>query len=181
MTQGRPSDYTPEIAAKFCLAVATSLLSIEHICASDDDFPDEKTIFTWMHQNPSFRKEYLVAKETQGVNFAEHILHTAAENACTSDDVARVNLIFRVGQWHYSKLAPKLFGEERILNMPKFKKCKTAAERIDVLCEYVADGKIATQDIGAVSNVILAGVRVEEQEELKKRLQSLEDKLQGVA
>lgn len=109
---GRPSDYTPEVAKAICDLVASSAKSMRCICESSDAFPDEATAFRWMHEHPEFRKGYLEAKETQGIIFAEHILADAMNCREATEAVAKMNLVFRVGQWHLSKLAPKGFGDK---------------------------------------------------------------------
>ncbi len=111
--RGRPTDYTPELAKRFCMTVATSLNSIETICESDEEFPPEGTIFRWMHMFPQFREQYLAAKETQGIKFAESLLTSAVNCPAISEEIQKQTHVFRVGQWHYSKLAPKQFGDKK--------------------------------------------------------------------
>lgn len=112
--KGRPSDYTPEKAKAICDMVASTAKSMRNICESSDLFPDEATAFRWMHEHDDFRKQYLKAKETQGIIFAEHILAGAIDCREATEAVAKMNLVFRVGQWHLSKLAPKQFGDKPV-------------------------------------------------------------------
>lgn len=112
MPAGRPSDYTPEIARDICAMVASTSKSMENICKSSDLFPDEKTAFRWMHNFPEFRQEYLAAKETQGIKMSEDILAAAINCPAISEEISKQNHIFRVMQWHLSKLAPKQFGDK---------------------------------------------------------------------
>ena len=46
---GRPSTYTPELAAKICLAIATHDCSIKKLHAKYDWFPDCSTIYNWLY------------------------------------------------------------------------------------------------------------------------------------
>ena len=93
--------------------MSTTLKSIENLCAEYEDLPHDSTVFRWMHQHPEFRGEYLAAKETQGVKFAESLLSAAHYCPADTNEIAKQNHIFRVGQWHYSKLAPKQFGDKK--------------------------------------------------------------------
>lgn len=113
MTMGRPTKYTPELASRICEVIATSRKSIANICDSYDEFPDEANVFLWMHKYPSFREEYLAAKETQAIMLTEGLLAAAIECPAISEEIQKQTHIFRVTQWHNSKLAPKQFGEKK--------------------------------------------------------------------
>jgi len=112
--KGRPSDYTPEKAKAICDMVASTAKSMRNICESSDVFPDEATAFRWMHEHDDFRKQYLKAKETQGILLSEEIMTGAFECREDTAAIAKVNLVFRVAQWHLSKLAPKGFGDKPV-------------------------------------------------------------------
>lgn len=110
--RGRPSDYTPELAKAICDVTASTSMSLKQVCASDERFPDDSAAFRWMHDHEDFRSQYLKAKETQAVLLSEQIMTQAFECREATEAVAKVNLVFRVAQWHLSKLAPKGFGDK---------------------------------------------------------------------
>jgi|SRR6185503_16375406 len=113
MPTGRPTDYTPEKAAKICGLVSSTFKSVKTICEENDDLPDEKTAFVWMHKFPSFRQDYLDAKETQGILYAEEILDRAVQCPAISEEIQKQAHVFRVAQWHFAKMAPKQFGDKK--------------------------------------------------------------------
>lgn len=110
---GRPTDYTPDAAKRLCELIATTPKSIRNICDQNEDMPSTAGVFRWMHKFPEFREQYLVAKETQGVLLTETMLATAYDCAENNEAIAKQNLVFRVLQWHLSKLAPKQFGDKK--------------------------------------------------------------------
>jgi len=110
---GRPTDYTPELAKRICELVASTALSMEAICKSSDDFPEETTAFRWIARHEQFRRDYLEAKELQGLILSEKILSEAYTCPAVTEEIALANHQFRVTQWHLSKLAPKQFGDKK--------------------------------------------------------------------
>ncbi len=116
MPAGRPTDYTPELAERICEAIAINHASIESICENNKDFPAKSNVFKWMHRYPEFRDQYLVAKETQGVLLTEDMLKAAIECPAVNEEISKMTMVFRVLQWHLSKLAPKQFGDKKEVN-----------------------------------------------------------------
>src|ERR1700721_988541 len=79
---GRPSKYTPELAAKICEAVGTTTQGLKDI-SKRDDMPAETTIYQWLLAHPEFSKQYYEAKSLQSNLFAEECLEIA--NNCSND------------------------------------------------------------------------------------------------
>lgn len=109
---GRPTDYTPELAIKICDAIVSTPASLESICDENKDFPHKSNLFRWMHRFPEFRDQYLAAKETQGILLTEDMLEAALLCPEISESISKQTMVFRVLQWHLSKLAPKQFGDK---------------------------------------------------------------------
>ncbi len=109
---GRPTDYTPELAERICDVTATTIKSVYDICKSNNDFPDECTVFRWMRKYPKFRQDYLEAKELQGLLYSDKVMRTIWDCDEVNESIAKANLILRGAQWHLSKLAPKQFGDK---------------------------------------------------------------------
>lgn len=120
---GRPSKYTPELAERFLTELATSSKGVITLCRENDDFPDEKTIYTWMHKNRSFHQKYLEAKASQANYLAEEALMLADEKITYIDGegnervdpgaVAWQRLRANERHWAAARLAPNIYGERK--------------------------------------------------------------------
>lgn len=110
---GRPTDYTPELAAKFCGYVATNALSLNKICAKFSELPHRTTISEWLAKYPEFRSQYLEAKENQALIVCDELWDEILECPPISEELSKFDKHFRYQQWHLSKLAPKQFGEKK--------------------------------------------------------------------
>lgn len=80
---GRPSAYTPELAAKICEEIATSTRSLGAICDESDELPHPRTAWRWLTQHEEFRQSYSLAREMQQELVAEECIDIADE---TSND-----------------------------------------------------------------------------------------------
>lgn len=118
---GRPSSYTPEIAAEICKRLALGE-SLRAIC-SDSDMPDRTTVFRWLHSSPDFRNHYARAREDQADTFAEEIIEIADDGRNDTivtergeqpdtEWIARSRLRVDARKWVMSKLAPKKYGDK---------------------------------------------------------------------
>ncbi len=113
MPAGRPTDYTPELAAKFCGYVATNALSLNKICAKFNELPHRTTISEWLAKYPEFRSYYLEAKENQALIIADELWDDIEDCPAITEELSKFDKKFRYQQWHLSKLAPKQFGEKK--------------------------------------------------------------------
>ena len=106
---GRPSIYTPEIAAEICRRMEAGE-SLRSICRSED-MPDEATVRLWARENrEGFSAQYAMASETRMDCLADEILEIA-DNA-SSADVPAARLRVDTRKWLMSKIAPKRFGDK---------------------------------------------------------------------
>jgi len=109
---GRPSIYTPEIAAEICerLAGGESLLSI----CRDERFPTDTAVRIWALQDrEGFFSEYTRARNMGLDVRAERVLELA--RGVDKEDVPRARLEFDAERWYLSKLAPKVYGDATLL------------------------------------------------------------------
>jgi hypothetical protein len=118
---GRPSIYTPELAAYICAQIAEGK-SVRTICLPDD-MPHMTTIFEWIANRPEFSKQYAYARDMQADKMAEETIQIADDglndtyldddgNKRTDHDViARSRLRVDARKWYASKLAPKKYGD----------------------------------------------------------------------
>lgn len=123
---GRPSDYTPEIAAIICGRLANGE-SLREVCA-DEGFPDKSTVFRWLAARDEFRDQYARAREVQVEHWADEIVEIADDGtndwierqnsdgstyeAVNSDHINRSRLRVDARKWLMSKLAPKKYGDK---------------------------------------------------------------------
>lgn len=121
MPAGRPTDYTPEIAAEICfrLTQGQSLRSI----AKADDMPPRSVIHRWLLLHPEFADQYTRAKEVQADEMFDEILDIAdsKQGDVTTDEfgnekpnneyIQRSRLRVDTRKWYLSKVLPKKYGE----------------------------------------------------------------------
>ncbi len=127
---GRPSNYTPEMAALICarLAAGESLNRI----TKTEGFPDHVTVYSWMSKNPEFLAMYTRAREDQAETMADEIVEIA-DAAPETEPVLdkngeiiemRVHAAYVAYQknriearkWVAAKLKPRKYGEKVDVN-----------------------------------------------------------------
>lgn len=119
---GRPSDYTPEIAAGICARLVEGE-SLRSICR-DDAMPAIATVFKWLAAHTEFVEQYARARESQADTLADEILEIADDGrrdyavdadghaAVDHDHIARSRLRVDARKWIASKLKPKKYGDK---------------------------------------------------------------------
>ena len=106
---GRPSNYTPELAAEICDRLAAGE-PLQAICGSSDTMLDPKTVRRWRDAHPEFRLSYARAREDAGDVWAERALTAAMKADPQTAAAARVK--YDALRWYASKLAPKVYGDK---------------------------------------------------------------------
>lgn len=112
------STYTQEVADIICEQLAEGY-SLRQITAMDG-IPSQPTVFRWIADNESFRKQYASAREAQAEKMADEILAIAdcrthdvdEEGRVNHEVVARDRLRVDSRKWLLSKLAPKKYGDK---------------------------------------------------------------------
>ena len=121
---GRPSTYTPELAAKICLAIATHDCSIKKLHAKYDWFPDCSTIYNWLYiHGEIFSTHYFEARKAQSSLLADSMLDLEKNIPTFLDEkgneridygmLGRAKLSYEIKKWHAAKMAPKIWGEQK--------------------------------------------------------------------
>lgn len=125
--RGRPSDYTPEMAAEICSRIADGM-SVREMCTADD-MPDKKTVFRWLGVHEEFRHQYALACDARAEHMADEILDIAdngendwmertngdGENVgwtTNGEAIQRSKLRVDTRKWLLSKLQPKKYGDK---------------------------------------------------------------------
>lgn len=117
---GRPSTYTPEIAAIICDRISRGE-SLKSICNSPG-IPDQVVVYGWLGRQPEFAQMYARAREDQADTLADEIAALADEEPrMVVDDkgVARIDSAWvqwqknrvEARKWVAAKLKPKKWGE----------------------------------------------------------------------
>lgn len=128
---GRPSTYTPEIAAKICERLAAGE-SLRAIC-SGEGMPDERTVRRWVVDDVNgFSPRYAQAREAGLEAMAEDLLEIsddARNDWMESNDpdnpgydlngehIQRSKLRVDTRKWLLSKLAPKKYGDRTAMEL----------------------------------------------------------------
>lgn len=103
--------YDPELAAKFCAAMASTTDSIATICKRKG-MPSKATVFRWKADNPDFATMYEAAKVEQLHCGIEECTEIADKAKKTPEDIAhaklRIDTRIKVAQ----RLKPKEFGDK---------------------------------------------------------------------
>lgn len=124
---GRPTDYSPELAADICARIADGQ-SVREISRSDD-MPAMSSIFLWLSKYTEFSEQYAQACTARTEYLAEEILDIAddgtndwMERKNTDGDVIaevvngeaiqRSKLRVDTRKWILSKMQPKKYGDK---------------------------------------------------------------------
>lgn len=123
---GRPSKYSPEIAARICEAISTSTKGLHSICQAAD-LPGVTTVMMWLRDHEDFRKQYAHAREAQADFLGGQILDIADDGSNdlmtiekgdssyemeNKEVTNRSKLRVDARKWLMSKLAPKKYGDK---------------------------------------------------------------------
>ena len=124
---GRPTAYTPEVAAAICARLMEGE-SLRKICLSED-MPTKGTVCNWLAANhPEFLDQYARAREIQAEMYADDIIDIADEK--TNDTlvtdfgempnkewIMRSQLRVDARKWVASKLIPKKYGNHKAIEL----------------------------------------------------------------
>lgn len=105
----RQTTYTPEIAAKFCAAIAEGG-TLRAVCAKPG-MPAKATIFRWLREQPEFVKLYEQATDDRADAHVEEIIEIADKCAVDKDAVAKAKLQIYARIEAVQKMKPKKYGQ----------------------------------------------------------------------
>lgn len=108
---GRPSTYTPEIAARICALTAEgcSLIRIGRLLNLH-----VATICNWLIINDDFQHEYARARDAQADVMDAMILDTALNSTPETANADRVKIL--AFQWRAGRLAARRYGDQTTIN-----------------------------------------------------------------
>ncbi len=121
---GRPTTYTPELAAAICDAIASSSKGIRRLSKENEGFPNPDTIYRWVKEHKDFSDQYAQAKRQQIEVIVDEIIEIADDTShdtsindagkviINHEHINRSRLRIDTRKWLASKLAPKIYGEK---------------------------------------------------------------------
>ena len=123
---GRPSLYSPDLAAAICAELADGR-SLRSVCR-DEGMPDARTVFRWLAAHEEFRQQYARAKEESADALVEDILDIADDGrndwmeragddagagwVLNGEHVQRTKVRIDARKWIAAKLKPKKYGDK---------------------------------------------------------------------
>lgn len=109
---GRPTLYTPELAARICELISIEPMSVKKICEKYKDIPGHDTVMAWVHKDlHGFSGQYYKAKEHQADALADYTWERAQDVEESKDAIAKAALELKFAQWQNARLAPKRWRE----------------------------------------------------------------------
>lgn len=122
---GRKEIYCKELADFTCEIIATHAHGLNRLKRMYPRFPDEQTVYKWIYKYPEFATQYAEARKRQASVLAESMLEDAESLEPMIDEkgmpkidagvVGKAKLVIDVKKWHASKVAPKLWGDAKMI------------------------------------------------------------------
>ena len=106
---GRPSDYTPEIAARICSEISGGS-GVRAICASEG-MPDASTVFRWISAHPEFREQYIRARDSRADARFEQVDSVVEDMRTGVIDHNQARIQIDAIKWQAAHEAPKRYGD----------------------------------------------------------------------
>ena len=106
---GRPSTYSPALAATICDRLSQGE-TLVRIC-EDSDMPSRATVYAWMDERSEFQTRCARAREAQA-EFMDHRILGVADRVESGDlDPQAAKVVLSALQWRAAKLNPRRYGE----------------------------------------------------------------------
>lgn len=100
--------YTPDLAAKFCAALADGK-SIRTVCKADG-MPSKATVFRWLREYPEFAKMYEVATDERADTLVDEIVEIADNCKTDADSIRKAKLRIHARVEYAQKMKPRKYG-----------------------------------------------------------------------
>ena len=107
---GRPSLYTPEIAAEICRRISNGEC-LRHICLTDG-FPSRDTVYEWRRVHPDFSEWYTKARQDQADTYVDELVEISDELITSPEEAARNRLRIDTRKWAATRLHPRFYGDK---------------------------------------------------------------------
>jgi len=108
--EGRPTDYTEELADDICNRIAEGN-SMRKVLL-DEELPCMTTVFRWLRTKPEFEQQYTRAKE-ESADSDQDKLDEIAEKVLTGEyEPQPARVAADIIKWSASKKKPKKYGDK---------------------------------------------------------------------
>lgn len=107
---GRPSDYTPELAADICAKLASGS-SLRAICALEA-MPCMSSVFLWLTKHKDFSENYRDAQRERASAMFEELIEIGDDVEADAAAVSKAKLRVDTRKWALSRMDPKRYGDK---------------------------------------------------------------------
>lgn len=107
---GRPTLYSPELAADICERLASGS-SLRAICASDE-MPSMSSVFLWMSKYEDFSENYAKAQKERSTALFEEMFEIGDDVKADPAEVSKAKLRVDTRKWALARMDPKRFGDK---------------------------------------------------------------------
>ena len=114
MPAGRPTDYTPEVAAAICVWLAGGQ-SLRAYCKQDGT-PDLSTITRWIVKHDEFRKQYADAREAAGYAHGDEVREVVEMLRGGAVDPATAKAMMDGLKWSAERMASRAYGPKQTID-----------------------------------------------------------------
>lgn len=107
---GRPTDYSPELAADICSRLASGS-SLRAICALEA-MPCMSSVFLWLTKYPDFSDNYAKAQKERSSAMFEEMFEIGDEVKADPAEVSKAKLRVDTRKWALARMDPKKYGDK---------------------------------------------------------------------
>jgi hypothetical protein len=112
LSGGRPTSYSPELAAEILESMANGELGIE-VC-SRPGMPKFGTLYGWMRRHPEFAQAYAGAREIQAHALAERAVQSG--RYATAEDAQAARVRMDADKWLAARIDPRNYGDKQTID-----------------------------------------------------------------
>jgi hypothetical protein len=162
--------YDPMIHIPMLLKVFKEGYNVCTFCADAEIC--RRTFYKWVDKHPEFDKSYVVAKALAQDNWEKK----------PPKDLMQEEGDGKFNDKLYWGIMKSRFGytDSRVLDLPKLRQCKNPQEQIDCLIDYISKGTLTAQEGQVLSSLVQTALKVEENTELKAKIEELEEVVEGL-
>ena len=122
--KGRPTGYTLELAKEICESIASTSKGTKKLCAENQHWPCQDTLFAWLKAYSEFSEQYARAKMCQVDYLVDEMLEIADDvssdsfldeegrTIMNSSAITRARLKIDTRKWLACKLVPRVYGSK---------------------------------------------------------------------
>jgi hypothetical protein len=109
----RPTDYTPELAARLCERIS-EIGSLHGALTGEgsEDLPAERTVYRWLVKHEEFRQAYTRTREIADEPMAEEMLRLANDDSVPAD---QKRIMVDVMKWQLARRSAKKWGDRQVI------------------------------------------------------------------